>query len=649
MNPDPSRDKLIEQAHRRSAAHGLSREGASHGGMRVPAELLVLIERNRALCAHALPLMEMLLAQIATPRHAVVLSDANGVILHALGELDLLPASGGPALTPGAAWSEADRGANAIGTAIATQAPTQVHADEHYLRANSFLSSAAAPVFDSHGQLAGVLGIVCDRRDGHSHTLALAHMAARMLEEQMFALACCGANTLHFHSRPELLGTVFEGRAAFSPGGRMLAANRAGLEQLGLARPALLAHTLGSLLGLSLPALVEHRGRGAPGPLGACLPDGRRLHVRAVLQPACADLSQGDAGGAAPSPPRPPAPAALRGGGLRALDTGDCQVALLIERVRKVLGRSIPILVMGETGTGKELLAQAIHQDSPRAAGPFVAVNCAAIPEALIESELFGYEDGAFTGARKKGGVGRILQAHGGTLFLDEIGDMPLNLQARLLRVLQERTVTPLGSSRSIPVDVEVICATNRKLRDMIAAGTFREDLYYRLNGLVVKLPPLRERSDLSAVVQRILAGAPGALPYTLSDEAMQLFRQHDWPGNFRQLDNLLRTGMVLADADREIGLQHMPADFLDGVVPAPAAAPADAAVAPPVCAADPASLEAAALATILQSLARHGGNVSATAKSLGISRNTIYRKTNGPFAPAGGGFQAACAEESMA
>ena len=191
--------------------------------------------------------------------------------------------------------------------------------------------------------------------------------------------------------------------------------------------------------------------------------------------------------------------------GLRQLQTGDAQMDTLVGKIRRVLNRDIPILILGETGTGKELLARAIHQDSERSRQPFVAVNCASIPDTLIEAELFGYEEGAFTGARRKGSVGKIVQASGGTLFLDEIGDMPVSLQAHLLRVLQERHVTPLGSTKSVAVDVAIICATHRNLRDMIAAQQFREDLYYRLNGLAVRLPALRERTDLMALVQRIL------------------------------------------------------------------------------------------------------------------------------------------------
>lgn len=309
---------------------------------------------------------------------------------------------------------------------------------------------------------------------------------------------------------------------------------------------------------------------------------------------------------------------------LHYLNTGDPQIAALIDKVNKVLGRAIPILVMGETGTGKDLLAKAIHNDSPRAKGPFVAVNCASIPEALIESELFGYEEGAFTGARKQGGVGKILQANGGSLFLDEIGDMPLSLQARLLRVLQERVVTPLGSTKVIPINIELICATHRDLRKAIVKGEFREDLYYRLNGMVVRLPPLRERTDLEVVVEKILAAESTDVRYSVSPEIMGLFKKYHWPGNFRQLATLLRTAMVMAGAGHEIRREHLPDDFLDDVEQADAG---DARASAGHLLERGANLEEVEVSVIQKALAANGGNVSATARALGVSRNTIYRK----------------------
>jgi sigma-54 dependent transcriptional regulator, acetoin dehydrogenase operon transcriptional activator AcoR len=629
--PGDDMTSMIAISHQRSEQFGLRPDSQPDFSPTSGADLSHLVEQNRLLYSHAVPAMETLYQQIANTHNMVLLTDAQGVIVHSLGDADFLEKANRVALTPGVAWSEESKGTNAIGTAIAERAPTTVHADQHFLCANHFLTCSAAPITDHRGNVVGVLDVSGDRRSFHKHTMALVRMSALMIENQMFAATFENAITLHFHTRPEFIGTLMEGIASFSPGGRFLAANRNGLFQLGLSYPALQAHTFSSLFGLPVSALYDHYRTAAPGLLDLCMHNGVRVCGRAELRLTNGVHVLTGAFDDAPQAAALPQPAARaqtpRLSGLRYLNTGDPQLEQVIDKVNRVLGRDVPILIMGETGTGKELLAQAIHNDSPRAQGPFVAVNCASIPETLIESELFGYEDGAFTGARKKGAVGRILQANGGTLFLDEIGDMPYPLQARLLRVLQERMVTPLGSGKSIPVNVELICATNHNLRRRIAEGLFREDLYYRLNGLVVKLPPLRERTDLETVVKKILASetdAGGNSRHTISDEVLRLFRRHKWPGNFRQLTNLLRTAAIMAGDDDEIGLRHMPDDFLDDIADAPATAAAP--VAQPVIAAG-ANLEEMELAAIVRSLEANSGNVSATARALGVSRNTIYRK----------------------
>ncbi|MES3023358.1 MAG: sigma-54-dependent Fis family transcriptional regulator [Pseudomonadota bacterium] len=624
--PDDAPVPAIMSSHRRSLDYGLRADERPDFSPMARVELSLLIEQNRLLHAHAVPAMETLYQQIINTHNMVILTDANGVIVHSLGDADFLEKANRVALAPGVAWSEQSKGTNAIGTAIAEKQATLVHAEQHYLSINHFLTCSAAPIADHQGNVVGVLDVSGDQRSFHRHTMALVRMSALMIENQMFAAAFEDAITLHFHARPEFIGTLMEGIASFSPGGRFLSANRAGLFQLGLSFAALQSHTFSSLFGLPVSALFDHYRTASPGLLDLCMHNGVRVLGRARLRLLHGVHTLGDRheAAAAPAAPHPSAQgqAARRLSGLRYLNTGDPQIELLINKVNKVLGRDIPILIMGETGTGKELLAQAIHNDSPRAMGPFIAVNCASIPETLIESELFGYEDGAFTGARKKGAVGKILQANGGTLFLDEIGDMPFSLQARLLRVLQERMVTPLGSDKSITVNVELICATNHNLRERMAKGLFREDLYYRLNGLVVKLPPLRERTDLETVVKKFLATESNGGRYTVSPEVLTLFMRHKWPGNFRQLTNLLRTAMIMAGDAHEISLLHMPDDFLDDIDSGPGAqAGADR---PP---ASGTRLEEMEHKVIVESLEAHGGNVSATARALGVSRNTIYRK----------------------
>ncbi len=636
--PASDQTVMIEESHRRSESFGLAPESRPDYSPIQKADLACKVDENRGLFSHALPVMETLYEQIVNTHSMVILTDAHGTILHAMGDDDFLEKADRVALCAGVAWSEQSKGTNAIGTAIAEQAPTLVHADQHYLTANHFLTCSAAPIINHQGRLIGVLDVTGDQRSFHKHTMALVRMSAQMIENQLFSAAFDDSITLHFHSRPEFIGTLMEGIASFSMSGRFLSANRSGLFQLGLSLSALQAHTFSSLFGMPVSALFDHYRTSMPTLLDLCLHNGVRVSARAELRPANL-FFQSEGKLADDAPRKSERPAGKKEGhseeavrqrrlsSLRYLDTGDEKLAAIIRKVNLVMGRDIPILITGETGTGKELLAQAIHNDSPRAEGPFVAVNCASIPESLIESELFGYEDGAFTGARKKGSTGKILQANGGSLFLDEIGDMPLGLQARLLRVLQERLVMPLGSNKSIPVNVALICATNRNLRDMIAKGQFREDLYYRLNGLVVRLPPLRERSDLEVVIHRLLAAEASGAPPTVSSEVMALFKQHNWPGNFRQLTNLLRTAIVMAGSAREVQREHLPEDFLDDLGQLSARAEMAPTSAMPALATGAARLEDVELLTIQKAMDEHRGNVSAAARALGVSRNTIYRK----------------------
>nr|WP_321353413.1 sigma-54-dependent Fis family transcriptional regulator [uncultured Methanoregula sp.] len=636
--------ELIRHAHARSAAYGLRAQDVVEAAPLAGADLRTALQRNQTLAAHALPVMETLFAQIAGTRSMVLLTDPQGVILHAVGDDDFVARADRVALRPGGVWSEERKGTNAIGTALTSGQAVQVHAGQHYLRAHQFLTCACVPILDPQGVALGALDVSGDHRGQSPHTMALVRMSAQMVENHLWSKVHEDAVCLRFHARPEFLGTLMEGLAAFTPEGRFLSANRSGQFQLGMSLQALQAYTFASLFGMEMASVLAHCRRAAPGLLSLRLPSGVSVMAEVGYRPASARWTVPNAGVPRPAEVPTAAPRPARLSGLRYLNTGDAQLAHVIERVTKLLGRGIATLILGETGTGKELLARAMHHDGPRRQGPFVAVNCAAIPESLIECELFGYEEGAFTGARRKGSAGKIVQAHGGTLFLDEIGDMPLSMQARLLRVLQERSVVPLGGARAVEVDVNVVCATHRNLREMMAAGTFRQDLYYRLNGLVVRLPALRERTDLSVIVERMLrtlpedgpSGGHPAQPLRVAPDVMALLQGYGWPGNLRQLANVLRTAALMAEGEApegEIRRHHLPEDFLEdcltpapqetvaatqlGVAPLGAAQPEGAAVQRLV------SVTAGALE---QALATHGGNVSAAARALGVSRNTVYR-----------------------
>ncbi len=677
----PARAELIEQSHLRCTALGLTRVERPDFEPMVRGDLAVARERNQRLFTHAAPVMEMLFEQIVNTESMIVLTDAQGTILHSIGDDEFLARAGKVALAPGVNWAEQSKGTNAIGTALVEERPTLIHAGEHFIHANSFLTCSAAPIVDPRGNMLGVLDVTGDQRSYHQHTMGLVRMSARMIENHWLSDDYGNRLRLHFHLRPEFIGTLLEGIVVVGGDGRILGGNRSALDQLDMSSAALRMHSLTSLFDTTIAAVFDHVRAPLPMPMRLTIPSGRSFHASARFNGPVRSLMAGfdvaDDGGrpsgiaAAATPPTSASSACAaetvaahdeaartaRLSGLHYLSTGDAQIEAIVHKVQRVLNKDIPLLILGETGTGKELLARAVHQDSDRARQPFIAVNCASIPESLIEAELFGYEDGAFTGARRKGASGRIVQANGGTLFLDEIGDMPLSLQARLLRVLQERSVTPLGGHKSIAVDIAVVSATHRNLRDMITAGLFREDLYYRLNGLVVRLPALRDRSDLRVVARRILlAESPSATP-AISASVMALFQRYAWPGNIRQLANVLRTAAVMASDDAEITEEHLSDDFLEDVrrvagtstaAPAPAVAPvqalaegfipqavsspaspqqAAAAVAAPADSAASRTLGESEIALIQAAVDAAHGNISEASKRLGISRNTIYRK----------------------
>ncbi|MDA8347617.1 MAG: sigma-54-dependent Fis family transcriptional regulator [Pseudomonadota bacterium] len=601
------RSKVVSLWHERAHRLGLSERWRPDFSALSRRALSDLAEQHRALYLHALPVMELLHQQILNTHSMVLLTDKRGLIMHALGDGDFLEKAEQVALKPGVLWSEDSKGTNAIGTALTEQRATLVHGSEHFLTVNRFLTCSCSPIRGPCGELIGALDVSGPQEGYHPHTMGLVRISTQMIENQLFIDEFAQALRIHFHPRTELLGTLLEGIAAFDEAGRMLAANANARALLGLAAEGLTGSSLESLFDTDLPSLLARRG--AAGTL-----------VRLTLRTGRAVLARIEPNALASCAARQPLRRTTQAAPERAatlvdLDTGDPAIAAVISKVRKVQGHAVPILILGETGTGKELLAHAIHNESERRGGPFIPVDCASLPESLIEAELFGYEEGAFTGARRRGNPGKILLADGGTLFLDEIGDMPLALQTRLLRVLQERAVLPLGAQRERPVDIVVICATHRDLKDMMRRGLFREDLYYRLNGLAVRLPALRERTDLETLVARIVRAQSASLPQ-FSPEVLAAFRRYHWPGNIRQLSNVLRTAGLMAGETGLVGLQQLPEDFLDEL-------PGEDGSVPRGNGADLKSLRSSAVTAALE---RSGGNVSAAARSLGVSRNTIYR-----------------------
>jgi len=622
-------DDKLQRSWQRSQHAGIS----PLGGLGEPplcsdGELRRAVTAEHDFLAQARPVMDFVFDQMRDSGSLVVLANARGLLLHSLGDADFLGRAERVSLRPGALWHESDRGTNAIGTCLAESRAVVIHGAEHYLERNGFLTCSAAPVFGPRGQLRGVLDISGDHRGHHPHTFALVRSAARMIEDRLFHARHAGDRILRLHPLAEGLGGVGEGLVALSEDGWVVGANTLAQQWLSLPAERIGACTLEQFTGTGLGLWPPGRVRVLQGPRGAGQVLHARLdgHERVVVQARSATAAADE------HPPflhtRPQAPTHHPEPSSAHAPT-DPRVADAFSRARRVQTQGIAVLVQGESGTGKEVLARRLHEEGPRAGKPFVAVNCAALPEQLIEAELFGYVGGAFTGARREGSPGRIREAHGGTLFLDEIGDMPLALQARLLRVLQDKAVVPVGGSQPLPVDFQLVSATHWRLKDAIAGGSFREDLYYRLNGLSVTLPPLRERQDFDALLHEMLTSVATDMGRPPIDSVhpglLAALRQHAWPGNLRQLHALLRTACaLLPEGARDLDWPHLPEDMAEELQSTATATPNTPSHDAPLS--GDTNLRRLSSQAIRQVVDATQGNMSEAARRLGISRNTLYR-----------------------
>ena len=544
--------------------------------------------------------MNSLHQQLSGAGHAVLLTDARGVILNCVtapSERKIFERAG---LWLGADWSEAREGTNGIGTCLVERQSLTIHRDEHFRGRHTGLTCSASPVFDPHGELLAVLDVSSAReavsRQSQFHTMALVNLSAKMIESCYFLRHFENQWLLRFHLQAESVGLFSEGLLAFDGEGRICAVNQSALNLLGQLRGGLLGQPVEAFFDCSLDQLLSRASANATASWPLRTRDGRSLFAALRGQPR-----------SVPAPVVKPEAPRLPG-----ICLGDPVLQQDFRKAVKVFERDVPLLINGETGCGKEAFAKAVHQASQRAGKPFVALNCAAIPENLIESELFGYRGGSFTGALKEGMRGKLQQADGGTLFLDEIGDMPFALQTRLLRVLEDRMVVPIGGAAQA-VDVRIISATHRNLLERVQAGSFREDLYYRLNGLEVGVPALRERTDKAQLMDFLLEQEAAGQVITLDAAARQALLSYAWPGNVRQLRMVLRTLVALAEGG-QVGLDDLPAN-----VRTPSLAPSTSV--------DVSPLDEAERKALLSALEDQRWHMTRTAQQLGISRNTLYRK----------------------
>ncbi|MFF5867284.1 sigma-54-dependent Fis family transcriptional regulator [Pseudomonas sp. NPDC012596] len=575
--------QLIQASWARCREFGLQPQSAPDFDCLTHGELSALLERRQALLQltrdTVLPQYAHLLGNAS---YLVMLADASGCLLDTWGSRRFIDPQHQHGFSTGAHWHERGVGTNALGTALACAQPIHVGQDEHFLRQNRYMASAAAPLFDAQRQRVGVLDVASDGYLPASQTLGLVRMMSQSLENRLI-LAQHGDQhaQLLFNSASDNLDSPWAGLLIFDERGQVLAANHRADSLLG-GNP--LRRNLEQLFQMPMRQLLAHAQQ-QPFALQAAGRNRFHCQWQAPRQ----------------SPTRP----APRAGDPR-LDKALTQASLLLEK-------DIPVLVQGETGAGKEVFVDTLHRASSRAHQPLIAVNCAAIPAELVESELFGYDKGAFTGAHHKGNPGLIRKANHGILFLDEIGDMPLPTQARLLRVLQSRSIQPLGSGEPVTVDIRVVSASNRDLAEEVRAGRFRQDLYYRVAGLTLTLPALRERSDRRELIEQVHARylEPGQ-PRQLPAATLALLLRHPWPGNLRQLHSVLQVALALAGA-QPIGTEHLPDSFLAQASELPACATVSA--------------HEAASGDLADLLQRCGGNLSSLARLLGISRTTLYKR----------------------
>jgi transcriptional regulator of acetoin/glycerol metabolism len=513
----------------------------------------------------------------------------------------------------GALWAEGIAGTNGVGTCIVEKRPTQVFRSQHFFRDHAHMSCTAVPVLSAEAEMFGVLNFSSAnptiRPETFTLVSGLVRQTAERLNNQLFR-ASYGANTmLRARSADGPLLLALDGEH------RLIGANMLARHWLGL--------TEGPLRPASLEAMFDH-GPGLDdlvargGNMLARPPQGEEVRFK-ILPGKINRQTNGELRRTAPpiqAARNVPHSAPVIEECLGASPGMPAQAAAL----RRLAGSRLPVLLLGETGTGKDTLARALHRQGSRRDKPFVTFNCAAVPETLIDSELFGYSGGAFTGARREGSAGRLLEADGGTLFLDEIGDMPIALQTRLLRVLESGEVSPLGSGRTRIIDVQVIAATNRNLRAKIQEKNFRSDLYHRLSGFVVNMPPLRERGDKHAIILKTLRRLQGDQEIELAGDALARLQAYDWPGNIRELGHVLQRAIQLCQGN----LVQADDLLLDQEVE-----PRFADVAGDLVLEDNARAIrfAAERASFIKCLQQNGGDLMKVAQALRISRATVYRK----------------------
>lgn len=568
--------------------------------------------------------MENLYGFVRGSGFEIVLSDPHGYLLEVIGDRDILTKASKVQLCPGGNWHESAKGTNAIGTAIMEKQPVQILAWEHFCRQNHFLTCSAAPIFDPEGEMVGVLNISGDFRYANAHTLGMVVAAVNAIEKQLCLHKVTSKLYVSYKYSQTLLESITDGIVSVDNSGIIAEMNSSGGKIFGINHQAAKGKHINAVMHQHAPIMsllatgegyqdrevhLEKQGKKIFSTATMLRDDsGSTIGAVAVLREA-REYQRSRRAHLSMLPPR---------FSFEDIVGGSDAISEAREWAKLAAQSSSNVLIIGESGTGKELFAQSIHNASPRCKGPFIAVNCAAFPEALIESELFGYEEGAFTGAKKGGSPGKFESAEGGTLFLDEVGDMPLNAQAKVLRVIQEKRVSRVGSHDERSVDIRIVASTHKSLKDEVLKGFFREDLYYRLSVLVIRLPALRDRDGDIPLLARHLAERyaekNGRHMPCIGDDFIHKCSSHVWPGNVRELGNAIEGALLRSGESGVLSANHLVVDAVECSLPARSGGE----VLP---------LSEMEKRAVVDALSICDGNILKAAGKLGIGRNTLYRK----------------------
>ena len=567
---------------------------------------------NQELVDTAKQVMDRLAHSIHLSSSVVTLVDTTGLVLHVSATREDL--ENVPYGAPGRRCDETTLGTNGMGVCLVERRPVHVIASEHYSASLHYLSCSAAPVHDSAGRFLGAINLAISTENFHQHTLGLVEAAAHAIEEHLRLRSLARTQRI-------ILELLDDGVIVLAGDGTITSINRQACAMLGLSADA---------AGKNIRTFIR-----ASDVFKSILADRKTFHDREVIF----GLRHGERSCALSCAPfadggviltlretRRMRKYAARVAGAKAVYTfdnivGESKALREAIRLARVASQGeATTLLLGESGTGKELFAQAIHNAGNRGKGPFVVVNCGALPRNLVQSELFGYVAGAFSGALKEGSPGKFELADGGTIFLDEIGEMPLEAQVSLLRLLQESEVTRLGGQEAKRINVRIIAATNKDLPTAVRNNAFRGDLYYRLNVLSIQIPPLRHREDDVLLLTRVFMDkfkrSLCKPELEVTREAMAALAAHHWPGNVRELENCIER-LVNVACDGRIDIADLPQDVMADMVRGRQPLPGEAAM----------SLKRIQKALILETLRETGGNFRRTSTLLNISRTTLYAK----------------------